>query len=101
MRVFGSSTTFDLEASVALNGGGGALNFGVSVMACNASDAEVLLSINVSAASGVGLRSVVMQAVVPNGPASFNSLLKFEIPDADAIDIRVLGDRELYLLHYD
>jgi len=91
-----TSTTFDMEVNVTLTPQK-PVRFGASIMASNASNAEVILKVNISTAEK-GLRVVNMSVGVPfAGPrqSSLNVTYSFLFPDAPTLPLRILADRSI------
>eukprot|EP01052_Picozoa_sp_SAG31_P015824 SAG31_NODE_1027_length_10273_cov_50.715746_3_plen_293_part_00 len=96
-----NSTTFDIEAEIALHPQ--AFAFGMSVMASGVQAAEVVIQISVGVStqgsrgsSSGGLRQVNVTTKVPHTKAGYNSAFSFSIPgDASTLGLRVLGDRAI------
>jgi sucrose-6-phosphate hydrolase SacC (GH32 family) len=111
MPLFGkgqASTSFDLEAEVALpTDRGSSLDFGLALLASDSENAEVVVRITVSAATAgddddgrdAGVRTVNVTAGVPGTTgrqAGYNSSLAFPFPAAESVlALRVLADRTL------
>ena len=102
-----NSTTFDIEAEIALHPQ--AFAFGMSVMASDVQAAEVVIRISVGAVSpssvqsqgggqgGGGVREVNVTTIVPGTRRpGYNSAFSFSMPgDAATMELRVLGDRAI------
>lgn len=90
----GQSTSFDLDAQIALSGR--RLAWGAALLAASREGAEVQLRVNVSAPAADGTCNVSMRVEVPQSTSAWNTSTSFLLPAGSAsLSLRVLADRTM------